>query len=118
MMHIIIGLFFIALGVWGVFDEWYYVVDFIKGSGSVLLILVGAIAIFAGAAGPLRKPEENGDEGDWPAEDELPDQDLADDDAGDDEGDGEDDGEDGGEVKAGGDDEPAGETEDEDRSDG
>jgi hypothetical protein len=58
MMHVIIGLFFIALGVWGVFDEWYYVVDFLKGSGSLVLILGGLLAIFAGAVGPLKKPAD------------------------------------------------------------
>ena len=57
MMHVIIGLFFIALGVWGVFDERYYVVDFIKGGGSVFLIIVGALAIFAGVASPLEEDE-------------------------------------------------------------
>jgi hypothetical protein len=59
MMHVIIGLFFIALGVWGVFDEWYYVVDFLKGSGSLFLIVAGMLAIFAGAVGPLGKREED-----------------------------------------------------------
>jgi hypothetical protein len=57
-MHIIIGLFFIALGIWGVFDEWYYVVDFVKGSFSVLLVLVGIFGILAGAAGPRKKREQ------------------------------------------------------------
>jgi len=31
MLHIILGLFFIALGIWGLFDEYYYVADFVKG---------------------------------------------------------------------------------------
>ncbi len=54
-MHIIVGLFFIALGIWGVFDEWYYVVDFVKGGSSVLLVVVGIFGILAGAAGPQKK---------------------------------------------------------------
>ncbi len=54
MMHIIVGLFFIALGIWGVFDEWYYVIDFVKGSSSVALIIAGLIGILSGVAGPLR----------------------------------------------------------------
>lgn len=58
MMHIIIGLFFIALGIWGVFDEWYYVVDFVKGSSSVLLVLIGIFGILAGLVGPIKKPGE------------------------------------------------------------
>ncbi len=58
MMHIIVGLFFIALGVWGVFDEWYYVVDFVKGSFSVLLVVIGLLGILAGAIGPRGKTEK------------------------------------------------------------
>lgn len=58
MMHIIVGLFFIALGIWGVFDEWYYVVDFVKGSFSVLLVVVGLFGILAGAVGPRKKPDQ------------------------------------------------------------
>jgi hypothetical protein len=58
MMHIIIGLFFISLGIWGVFDEWYYVVDFVKGFSTVTLIIGGIIGIFAGIIGPLRKNQD------------------------------------------------------------
>ncbi len=58
MMHIITGLFFIALGIWGVFDEWYYVVDFVKGGSPVVLISVGAIAMLAGLAKPGTEPLE------------------------------------------------------------
>ena len=63
MMHIIIGLFFIALGIWGVFDEWYYVVDFVKGSGSVLLVVAGLIGILAGLIGPIEMKRDTEDEG-------------------------------------------------------
>ena len=51
MLHIIIGLFFIALGVWGIFDEWYYVLDCLKGGGSLLLLVGGLLAIIAGCFG-------------------------------------------------------------------
>lgn len=51
MVHIILGLFFIALGVWGVFDEWYYVVDCVKGGSAFLLTVAGACGMFAGVAG-------------------------------------------------------------------
>ena len=54
MMHIILGLFFVALGIWGVFDEWYYVLDFLKGGGSLLLLVGGLLAIVAGVLG--RRP--------------------------------------------------------------
>ena len=62
MMHIIIGLFFIALGIWGVFDEWYYVVDFVKGGGSVFLVLAGLVGILAGLVGPIRTKDDSEDE--------------------------------------------------------
>ncbi len=60
MMHIIIGLFAIALGIWGVFDEWYYVVDAVKGGSSLLLILVGMVGILAGVAPQGLLPEQAG----------------------------------------------------------
>ncbi len=66
MMHVILGLFFIALGVWGVFDEWYYVLDYLKASSSVLLLFGGLIALLAGVmdrpADRPEEPEEPGDE--------------------------------------------------------
>ena len=60
MMHIIIGLFAIALGIWGVFDEWYYVVDAVKGGSSLLLILAGMVGIFAGVVPQQQLPEQAG----------------------------------------------------------
>ena len=48
MIQIILGLFFIAVGIWGLFDEYYYVADFIKGGLPLLLMLSGLIATFAG----------------------------------------------------------------------
>ncbi len=56
-MHVIIGLFLISLGIWGVFDEWYYVVDFIKGFSIVLLMVVGHVGILAGLRRPKKKAE-------------------------------------------------------------
>jgi hypothetical protein len=53
MMHIILGLFFVALGIWGIFDEWYYVLDCLKGGGALLLLLGGLLAILAGCFGRL-----------------------------------------------------------------
>ena len=59
MMHIIIGLFFISLGIWGVFDEWYYVIDFLKGFLSFALVLAGLLGIFAGVVRPgIKAPAE------------------------------------------------------------
>ena len=55
MMHIILGLFFVALGIWGIFDEWYYVLDCLKGSGALLLLLGGLLAMIAGCFGSPRE---------------------------------------------------------------
>jgi len=52
MLHIIIGLFFIALGVWGIFDEWYYVIDCAKAGISAILTLGGLFGILAGLVPP------------------------------------------------------------------
>ncbi len=49
MMHVVAGLFSIALGIWGVFDEWYYVVNFLKGAGSLLLTVAGILSMLAGS---------------------------------------------------------------------
>ena len=55
MISIILGLFFIALGIWGLFDEYYYVADVIKGGLPVLLMLSGIIATLAGIIPPTEK---------------------------------------------------------------
>lgn len=57
MLHIILGLFFIALGIWGLFDEYYYVADFIKGGISFLLMSSGLVATLAGFVTPREKEE-------------------------------------------------------------
>jgi hypothetical protein len=57
MMHIISGLFFIALGIWGLFDEYYYVEDFFKGGAPLLLVLLGLLATLAGFI-PLKRKKE------------------------------------------------------------
>ena len=60
MLNIILGLFFIALGVWGFFDEYYYVADFLKGGIPILLMLSGLIAALAGIIPPTQKEESDG----------------------------------------------------------
>jgi hypothetical protein len=52
MLHIIIGLLFVALGIWSIFDEYYYVSDFIKGGFPLLLIVSGLMATLAGFIPP------------------------------------------------------------------
>jgi len=72
MMHIVVGLFFVSLGLWGVFDEWYYVVDCLKGGFSLALVVAGIIAILAGVVGPRSslEPDEADLEGAQPFEHE------------------------------------------------
>jgi hypothetical protein len=62
MMHIILGLFFVAFGIWGIFDEWYYVLDCLKGGGSLALVLGGFVAMLAGALGQKSRQVEGTDE--------------------------------------------------------
>ena len=57
MIEIILGLIFIALGVWGIFDEFYYVADFVKGGLPLGLMVVGLVATLAGFVPPRRKEE-------------------------------------------------------------
>lgn len=60
MLNIILGLFFIALGIWGLFDEYYYVADFIKGGLPIVLMLAGLVATLAGIFPPNQKEETDG----------------------------------------------------------
>jgi hypothetical protein len=60
MLTIILGLFFIALGIWGLFDEYYYVADFIKGGLPIFLVLSGLIALLAGVIPPTEKEKTDG----------------------------------------------------------
>jgi len=55
MMEIILGLTFIALGIWGLYDEYYYVADFVKGALPLLMILSGIVATLAGFIPPKGK---------------------------------------------------------------
>lgn len=57
MLHIIFGLLFVALGVWGVFDEYYYIADIIKGGLPICMILLGLVATLAGFIPPKVKEE-------------------------------------------------------------
>jgi len=57
MLHIIFGLLFVALGIWGVFDEYYYIADIIKGGLPICMILLGLVATLAGFIPPKVKEE-------------------------------------------------------------
>lgn len=54
MISIVAGLFFIAIGIWGIFDEYYYVSDFLKGCIPVTLMACGLVAVLAGCM-PIKK---------------------------------------------------------------
>ncbi|MBF0481775.1 MAG: hypothetical protein HQK81_13555 [Desulfovibrionaceae bacterium] len=58
MAHIVVGLLLLALGVWGLYDQYYYVVDLIKGAGPIVLMVGGLIASLAGCAGQKNAEEE------------------------------------------------------------
>lgn len=57
MLEIVIGLLMIALGLWGIFDEYYYVADFVKGGIPLFLMLSGLFAALAGIV-PIKREEE------------------------------------------------------------
>jgi cytochrome c biogenesis protein ResB len=61
MGHIVVGLFLIALGLWGVFDEWYYVINFVKAGASVLLCITGGLAMLAAMARSASRPADSPD---------------------------------------------------------
>jgi CHASE2 domain-containing sensor protein len=46
--HIIAGIIAVSLGIYGVFDEYFVVVEFIKGSIQPLLFLAGIFGILSG----------------------------------------------------------------------
>ncbi len=54
MMHVIVGLMAIALGVWGVMDEWYYALDCLKAMGALGLTVGGFLALVGGVFGRSR----------------------------------------------------------------
>jgi len=57
MLHIITGLFLIALGIWGGYDMYYYVADIVKGGFPIVLILFGLLATLAGFIPPEKREE-------------------------------------------------------------
>ena len=58
MFHIIIGLFLLALGIWGLYDEYYYVADLFKGGLPLVMIPFGMVATLAGFI-PKREQEKD-----------------------------------------------------------
>ena len=63
MAHVVCGLVLIVLGVWGLYDEYYYVLDLVKGGGPVVLMLLGLVAMLAGIVSPKPEGESDNDRG-------------------------------------------------------
>ena len=57
MFEIVVGLFLIALGIWGIYDEYYYVLDIVKGGLPIFLMMFGLLAALAGIV-PYRNKED------------------------------------------------------------
>ena len=57
MTEIVLGLLLIALGLWGIFDEYYYVSDFVKGGFPLLFMVSGLLVTLAGIV-PIKKEEK------------------------------------------------------------
>ncbi len=58
MAHIVGGLLILALGIWGLYYEYYYVVDFLKGGIPIVLMLGGLLATLAAC---VRQKDEEGE---------------------------------------------------------
>ncbi|MBF0492791.1 MAG: hypothetical protein HQM15_08425 [Deltaproteobacteria bacterium] len=43
-----VGVFALANGIYGVYDEYYNVIDVLKGVGPLVLIGIGIVALIAG----------------------------------------------------------------------
>ena len=48
MLNIVFGLIAICLGIWGLFNYWWYVLDVFIASLPVVLIFGGIVALLAG----------------------------------------------------------------------
>ena len=48
--HIIAGALAFGVGLWGVYDEYFVTIEFLKSASQPLLALVGLIAVIAGMA--------------------------------------------------------------------
>ncbi|MBF0106078.1 MAG: hypothetical protein HQM16_12215 [Deltaproteobacteria bacterium] len=58
MTHIILGLFLIALGIWGLFDEWHYVMDISKGLLPLIMTAMGVLSLALFFVGPQNLKKE------------------------------------------------------------
>jgi len=62
MMEIVIGLFLLALGIWGLFDEYYYVADVFRGGLPIFLMFIGLLTTLAETASRKNEARDQGGE--------------------------------------------------------
>ncbi len=51
--HFVVGILALAVGIYGFYDEYFNVIDFIKGSTPIIFIVCGVIALVAGVSKKL-----------------------------------------------------------------
>ncbi|MGK5083004.1 hypothetical protein WDW37_06835 [Bdellovibrionota bacterium FG-1] len=52
--HLAIGVVALVLGIYGVYDEYFNVIDFLKGASPLIFIAVGLVALVAGLTKKIR----------------------------------------------------------------
>lgn len=53
-VHLFIGVFALFNGIYGIYDEYYNVIDFLKGAGPLIFIFIGIVALVAGLTKKLK----------------------------------------------------------------
>ena len=48
MGHVVLGVVFLGLGIYGFFDEYYATLDFFKGSVPLIMLFIGMVSVVAG----------------------------------------------------------------------
>jgi hypothetical protein len=69
MFSIVLGLIAVCLGIWGLVNYWWYIIDFLAAILPLLLIFGGCVAIMAGIrnTGLTAKIKESHGENEEPA---------------------------------------------------
>jgi hypothetical protein len=52
--HLILGIFALTVGIYGVYDEYFNVIDFLKGASPLIFIAIGIVAVVAGLTKKIR----------------------------------------------------------------
>jgi hypothetical protein len=55
MLHIIVGLGLLSLGIVGVMNNWYAVVDFVRVLVPAALVLMGTLSVVAGVSARVQE---------------------------------------------------------------